>query len=124
MLRGIEKRIVIAKRSFQRGGFFSRVAGDNAVDQRGTEGVCRRHPVGKRRGKLPLLRILQYQRFERLAVIVDKLARDNDPPLIHCALKMIKTLQQQTCQFSRKAYRRRIIDPVCRVIANSGFGGI
>ncbi len=124
MLRGIEKRIVIAKRSFQRGGFFSRVAGDNAVDQRGTERVCRLHPVGKRRRKMPLLRIPQHQGFERLTVIVDKLARDNYPALIRRPGKLIKALEQQARQFGRKAHRRCIIHAVCRVIAYSGFGGI
>ena len=124
MLRGIEKRIVIAKCSLQRSGFFARIAGDNTVDQRGTERVCRLHPVGKCRRKLPLLRIPQHQGFERLTVIVDKLARNNYPALIHRALKVVKALHQQARQFGRKAHRRRIIHTVCRVIANSGFGSI
>ncbi len=124
MLSGIEKRIVVAKRSLQRSGFFARVAGDNTVDQRGTERVCRLHPVGKCRRKLPLLRIAQHQGFERLTVIVDKLARDNYPALIHRARKVVKTLQQQARQLGRKTHRRRIIHTVRCVIANSGFGGI
>ena len=124
MFSGIEKGIVIAQRFFQRSGLLTWVAGNNAVHQRGAEGIRCFHPIGKRRRKLPGLRILQYQGFKRLTVIVDKLTRNNYPTFIHRTSKVVKTLQQQTRQFGWKADRWRIINLVGCVIANPGFGGI
>ena len=124
MFSGIDKSIVIAKLSFQRCHFVTRITGNDTVNQRRAEAIGVIQPLDKRLRQRPLLRIAQHQFAECFTVVVDKLARNDNPAFVRCAVKVAKALKQQSRQFRRIAYRRGIVELVSGVIADTGFRGV
>ncbi len=124
VLRGVQESILIAKLRFNSGGLVARVAGNDAVDKRGAEGIGFMQPLAKGRRQRPLLRIAQHQFPQRFAVVINKLAGNDHPSFVGCAIKAAETFEQQTGQFGRIACRRLIFKLIARVVADARFGGI
>ncbi len=81
-------------------------------------------PLNKFRWQCPCLGIAQHQFTQRFAVVINQLARNNDPAFIRGAVKMAEALKQQPRQLRRIAQRRRILEAVTGVPANPRLGGV
>ena len=115
---------MIAQTGFQLCHLITRIAGNNAVNQRRAEGVSIIQPGNECRRKRPRLCVAQHQFTQGIAVVVDEFARNDDPAFIRCPVKVGKAFEQQTRQFGRIADRWRIVKLIARVIADARLRGI
>ena len=115
---------MIAQPGFQLCHLITRIAGNNAVNQRRTESVSIIQPRNECRRQRPLLCIAQHQFTQGIAVVVDEFARNDNPAFIRCPVKVGKALEQQTRQFGRIADSWRIVKLIPRVIADPRLRGI
>ena len=120
----IQETIVITQLSLQRGRFVARVTGHDTVNQRRAEAVCLVKPLDKGGRQRPLPGIAQDEFAQRVTVVVNQLARNNDPAFIRCTVEVAITLKQQSRQLRRVAHRRGIVESVTRVVADTRFGGV
>ena len=115
---------MIAQTGFQLCHLITRIAGNNAVNQRRTEGVSIIQPRNECRRQRPLLCIAQHQFTKGIAVVVDEFARNDNPAFIRSPVKVGKAFEQQTRQFGRIADSWRIVKLIARVIADPRLRGI
>ena len=115
---------MIAQPGFQLCHLITRIAGNNAVNQRRTESVSIIQPRNECRRQRPLLCIAQHQFTQGIAVVVDEFARNDNPAFIRSPVKVGKAFEQQTRQFGRIAGSRRIVILIARMIADARFRGI
>lgn len=124
MFRRVEEAVVIVQPGFQLCHLITRIAGNNAVNQRRTESVSIIQPRNECCRQRPLLCIAQHQFTQGIAVVVDEFARNDNPAFIRCPVKVGKALEQQTRQFGRIADSWRIVKLIPRVIADARLRGI
>ena len=118
-----QKTIFIAELSGERLALL-REAGHDTVHQRVVKHAVLRHPGGEAFRQLPVARIAQHQLAQRVAVMVDQLAGDDQPAFVFCAAKVFKARPQQLRQLTGKAGCGRIRQTIRFDKGDARFGGV
>ena len=115
---------MIAQFSFELSYLITRIAGNDTVHQRRAKCIGLIQPLNKRFRQRPFLSVAQNQFTQRITVIINQFARDDNPAFIQCAVKIAEAFEQQTRQFSRITYRWRVVKLIARVVTDTCFRGV
>ena len=123
-LGGVEHVVAVAEFLVERLGLAARVAGDDAVHQRGAEDVFLLQPGLERLGKPPLLGGLQAALFEVAAVVVDQLAGQQDEAGALLAAEGGEALIEQAGQLAGVGGLRLVVKAVLAGVDDARLGGV
>ena len=123
----VQNSIVVAVGLFQSGQLLrvTDTARNDAVHQRGAEGVGGVHPVDECGLQIPILSVVVAALLQLLAVVVDQLAAQDDQTLIGSAVESLVTLEQHAGQLCGEAVGGNLIKlAVALGVGNAGLSGV